>query len=126
MTGEVVTCGGVKVLVVPAEGPALGSEAAALDLISAAYGLDVEMIAAPIARLGDDFFKLSNGIAGAFIQKIRNYQYHLAIIGDISGHVSASRALHDFVYECNKRKDVVFAPNLEALAACLQGSTKLQ
>ena len=32
------------------------------------------MIAVPAARLGDDFFALRTGIAGAFIQKFRNYQ----------------------------------------------------
>lgn len=116
MTGAVVTYGPAKVMVIPADGPSLGSEAAALDLIGAAYGLEVDMIAVPVARLGDDFFKLSTGIAGAFIQKIRNYQYRLAIVGDISQQVGASKPLHDFVQECNRRKDVLFVPDLDALA----------
>jgi hypothetical protein len=116
MTGAVVTYGPAKVMVIPADGPSLGGEAGALDLIGAAYGLEVDMIAVPVARLGDDFFKLRTGVAGAFIQKIRNYQYRLAIVGDISRPVSASKALHDFVLECNGRKDVLFVPCLDALA----------
>jgi len=119
MTGAVVTYGATKVLVIAADGPSLGSEAAALDLIGAAYAQDIDMIAVPAARLGDDFFKLRSGIAGAFIQKVRNYQYRLAIVGDISGQVSASKPLHDFVRESNKRKDVLFVPDLDALAARL-------
>lgn len=116
LTGAVETYGATKVLVVAADGPSLGGEAGALDLIGAAYGIEVDMIAVPVARLGDSFFKLRTGIAGAFIQKIRNYQYRLAIVGDISRQVSASKALHDFVLECNGRRDVLFVPCLDALA----------
>ena len=121
MIASVVTYGAAKLMVLPADGPSLGSEAAALDLIGAAYGLEVDVIAVPVTRLGDDFFKLRTGVAGAFIQKIRNYQYRLAVVGDISRQVSASKPLHDFVDECNRRKDVLFVPNLEALAERLQG-----
>ena len=119
MTDTVIEIGGIRVLQVAADGPSLGSEAGALDLIGATYGQDVEMIAVPVARLGDDFFQLRNGIAGAFIQKFTNYRHRLAIVGDISAHITNSKPLHDFVYESNKGRDVLFVPDMDALAARL-------
>jgi Domain of unknown function (DUF4180) len=119
MTDTVVEIGGVRVLRIAAEGPSLGSEAGALDIIGATYGQDVEMIAVPVARLGDDFFRLRNGSAGAFIQKFSNYRHRLAIVGDISAHLANSKPLHDFVYESNKGRDVLFVPDMDALAAKL-------
>jgi hypothetical protein len=116
---SVITLGALKVLVISADGLFLGSEAGALDLISAAYGQDVDLIAVPTSRLGETFFELSTGIAGAFIQKIRNYRYRLAIVGDISRHTNASKSLRDFVFESNKGKDVLFVPDLDAIAARL-------
>lgn len=119
MTDTVLEIGGIRVLQVATDGPSLGSEAGALDLIGATYGQDVELIAVPVARLGDDFFKLSTGIAGAFIQKFTNYRHRLAIVGDISAHVANSKPLHDFVYESNKGRDVLFVPNMDALVVKL-------
>ena len=75
--------------------------------------------AVPSSRLGDDFFRLRTGIAGAFIQKFRNYSHRIAIVGDISRYVDASKPLHDFVYESNRGRDVLFVPDLDALAARL-------
>lgn len=119
MSDEFVAIGTKKVLVVAAEGPSLASEQSALDLIGATYGEEVEMIAVPASRLGADFFRLQTGIAGAFIQKFRNYSHRLAIVGDISGYVSASKPLRDFVYESNKGRDVLFVTDLDALKAKL-------
>ena len=34
-------------------------------------------------------------------------------------YVAKSKALHDFVYESNKGRDVLFVPDLDALAARL-------
>jgi hypothetical protein len=114
-----VSIGAKRVLLVAADGPSLASEQSALDLIGATYGEDVEMIAVPASRLGDDFFRLKTGIAGAFIQKFRNYSHRLAIVGDISGYVERSKPLRDFVSESNKGRDVLFVRDLDALAAKL-------
>jgi hypothetical protein len=119
MIDSVATYGATKVLVVSSDGPPLGSEQSALDLIGATYGQEIDLIAVPAARLDDDFFKLRTGIAGAFIQKFMNYSYRLAIVGDISTHAANSKPLQDFVYESNQGKHVSFVPNLDALAARL-------
>lgn len=119
MTDAVTTLGQTKVFVVSSEGPSLATEQSALDLLGATYGQEIDVIAIPAARLGEPFFTLRTGIAGAFIQKMRNYQQRIAIVGDISSYVAKSSALRDFVYESNKGKDVLFVPDVEALAARL-------
>ena len=115
MSNTVVEIGGKPVLLVSDEGPLLGTESGALDLIGETYGLNIEMIAVPAARLGADFFRLRTGAAGAFIQKLRNYQQRVAILGDISDFTSRSAPLADFVRESNRGHDVLFLPDLDAL-----------
>lgn len=59
----------------------------------------------------EDFFDLSTKNAGEILQKFINYQFKLAIIGDFSGYTSKS--LKDFIYECNKGRDVFFVSSEE-------------
>lgn len=69
--------------------------------------------------LGEDFIDLKTGFAGDVLQKFSNYRVRLAIVGDYS--VYKSKALRDFIYECNKGNLVFFKNSLEealdALAA---------
>lgn len=94
---------GVRVLTIPDEGPALRDGNDALDLIAATYDSPADLIAIPVERLDPEFFTLSNGLAGDFLQKLVNYKLRVAIIGDISAHTAASNALRDFVRESNRR-----------------------
>ena len=48
-------------------------------------------------------------IAGDVLQKYINYQFKIAIVGDFS--VYKSKSLKDFIYECNKGKEIFFLPN---------------
>ena len=54
----------------------------------------------------DDFFTLSTGVAGEILQKAVNYSIKIAIVGDFGKY--QSKALKDFIYECNNGKDVFF------------------
>lgn len=54
----------------------------------------------------EDFFNLSNKIAGGILQKLVNYRMKLAIIGDFSKY--KSKSLKDFIYECNNGNDIFF------------------
>ncbi len=54
----------------------------------------------------EDFFHFSTKLAGDILQKYVNYHVKIAIIGDFS--VYPSKSLKDFIYECNKGKDVFF------------------
>ncbi|GLZ28251.1 hypothetical protein Lesp02_04410 [Lentzea sp. NBRC 105346] len=116
------TLHGVSVHFVPADGPVLDSERAATDLIGSLWGTDVEMVVVPAQCVGDDFFRLRTGVAGAIAQKFVNYRKQLVIIGDISRHVEASTALRDFVFESNRRKDLWFLADEAELHARLRNA----
>jgi hypothetical protein len=121
MSGVVENIEGVRVLVFGPEGGPLRSDRDAVDLIGDAIGQDVTWIAVPAERLGDDFFQLSTRIAGEAIQKFVNYQRRLAIVGDISAHLAASKALRDFVYESNRGRHVWFVADRAELGRRLAG-----
>lgn len=71
--------------------------------------------------LNEDFFDLKTRFAGEVLQKFSNYNVRLAIVGDFSQY--KSKALHDFIYECNKGKLIFWASSIEAaLDALAPGS----
>ena len=102
------------------DGPQIGTEADALDIMGQLYGTDADLIAIPVQRLDPAFFDLSTGVAGAFTQKLLNYRHRLAFVGDISAHVAASNALRDYVYESNNGRQIWFVADEEELAARLR------
>jgi len=59
--------------------------------------------------ISEDFFNLSTKLAGSILQKFVNYNIKFAIIGDFS--VYTSKALKDFIYECNKGNHIFFVPS---------------
>jgi hypothetical protein len=109
MSGVVEEIAGVRVLMFGPDGAPVRGESDAIDLIGEAIGHDVTWVAVPVERLGDEFFQLSTRIAGDVIQKFVNYQRRLAVVGDISRHLEASKPLRDFVYESNRGRHVWFA-----------------
>ena len=83
----------------------------ALDLMmTIKYEKDCSRIVIDRSNICDDFFRLSTGIAGEVVQKFINYHMKLAIVGDFS--IYRSKPLKDFIYECNKGKDIFFVDNL--------------
>jgi hypothetical protein len=104
-----------RILEYPIEGPLLGSVSSSLEMISAARSARAEIVAVSVKRLGDEFFNLRNGIAGETLQKFVTYQLRIAIVGDITSLSAASKALHDFVIECNRGSTVWFVSSLEEL-----------
>ncbi|MEU3858784.1 DUF4180 domain-containing protein [Streptomyces sp. NPDC028722] len=122
MTAQTIdTLHGVRVLRCASDGPLLDGESAALDLIGDAYGHDAQLVALPVERLADDFFRLRSGVAGAVVQKFVSYRLRLAVLGDISGHVAGSTALRDFVYECNQGRQLWFLADAAELDTRLRG-----
>ena len=110
---------GVRVLDVEVDGPTLGSERDAADLVGASYSERALLICIPVQRLDPDFFRLRTGMAGAFIQKLINYRRRLAVLGDISAWISESNAFRDFVFEANKGRDVWFVADRAELESKL-------
>jgi len=116
MDGEIRSLGGQTMLLCAEDGPLLSSEADALDLIGGLWGLEVDWLALPVARLGEDFLRLRTGLAGAVIQKFVNYRVRLAIVGDLSAWVSEGGALGDFVRGSNGGDQVWVVSDRAAVA----------
>lgn len=104
---------GLNVLLFAADGPLLSTDRDANDFISAAWEHQASWVAIPVARLSEDFFRLSTRIAGNVIQKFINYKLSLVVVGDISRWTSESKSLTDFVYEANKGKEIWFVRDIE-------------
>ena len=102
-------------------GPVLGSYASATDLIGEMYGQDVEMLAIPVGRLDPEFFRLASGLAGGFMEKLQQYGFRLAIVGDISAPLGRSKPLQDFVRETNRHGRHLFVGNDAELRQRLGG-----
>lgn len=85
----------------------LSDEQSALDVfMSIAYETGENKIIIDKDNLVEDFFDLSTKIAGDILQKLINYKMKLAIIGDFSAY--ESKALKDFIHECNTGNDIFF------------------
>jgi hypothetical protein len=70
------------------------------------YEHDCRCIALNKAVICEDFFDLTTGIAGDVAQKFVNYSIRFAIYYDFSGYTS--KALNDYIYECNTRGPLYF------------------
>ena len=116
MPSSCVEFNGVRVYRVPADGPELRTDRDAVDLMSAASGHRAALIAIPVERLGDDFFELRTRIAGEIAQKFVVYGARVAIVGNISEKIAASKSLAAFVSESNRGRDLWFVDSLQELA----------
>jgi hypothetical protein len=115
MQGSFVDLDGVPVFTVAAVGPELRSGADAVDLMSAAAEHRAVWIAIPVSRFGDDFFELRTRLAGEIAQRFAMYGARVAIVGDISKRIGASKSLAAFVAESNRGQDLWFVENLSEL-----------
>jgi hypothetical protein len=108
-----------RVYVCPADGPSLAEDRNLSDLVGELYSAGAGVVAIPLERLGPDFLRLASGVAGQVLQKLVNYRFQVAILGDLSAAEAASAPLRDFVRESNRGTTVWFVPDLEALEARL-------
>ena len=100
-------------------GPRLSTEADAVDLLGQFYGQEIDTVVIPVSRVVPEFWQLKTRIAGLFIQKLLQYGLRPAFVGDISAEIADSDALSDYVRECSRRKDVLFASTRQELDAML-------
>jgi len=115
MTDQVHEIGGVRVLEIAPDGPPLSRAGDVSDFISAAWEHQASLVAIPVQRLAEDFFRLRTGLAGEAIQKFVNYRIRLAIVGDFSRFTAESSALRDFVHESNRGDHVWFVSDAAEL-----------
>lgn len=84
----------------------------ALDLMATVnYDTGSSNIVIQKSAITEDFFQLSTRLAGEILQKFINYQVKIAIVGDYSHYTS--KPLKDFIYECNRGKDIYFSTTIE-------------
>lgn len=84
----------------------------ALDLIATVnYETNANKICLSKDLIVENFFDLKTGLAGEILQKFINYKTKVAIYGDFSQYTS--KALNDFIKECNRGNDIFFLDSLE-------------
>lgn len=84
-----------------------------------AWEHEATLLAIPVERFCDGFWRLETRLLGEFIQKFANYRVGLAFVGDLSGPMERSEAFRAFVHEAHSSSQLWFARDLEEL----QGST---
>ncbi|QWG33744.1 DUF4180 domain-containing protein [Bacillus mycoides] len=100
-----VVIGGINIAVVRNDTVLIFDVQSALDLMATVqYEADSKRIAINKSLISESFFDLKTRLAGDILQKFINYSVKIAIIGDFSMYTSKS--LKDFIYECNKGKDI--------------------
>jgi hypothetical protein len=118
---SVQTIANVQVFVCPADGACLAEDHALSDLIGELFSCGTKLVAIPLPRLGPDFLKLASGVAGHVLQKLVNYHFQVAMLGDVSAPAAASAPLRDFIRESNRGRTVWFVDDLAALEVKLRG-----
>lgn len=121
MPGSSRDLNGVRIFEVPSQGLELRTGKDAIDILSDASGHQAAFIVIPVERLGDDFFDLRTRIAGEVVQKFVTYGSRLAIVGDISKRIAASKSLAAFVVESNRGVHLWFVESLDELGSRLGG-----
>jgi hypothetical protein len=114
--------GAHAVFVCPGEGPSLAEDRALLDLIGELFSSGARLVAVPLARLGPDFLRLSTGVAGHVLQKLVNYHFQIAVLGDVAAAAANSEPLRDFIRESNRGQTAWFVGDLAVLEAKLAGA----
>ncbi len=101
-----------SILYIESENVLVSDSQSVLDFIMTVnYETDCRKIVLDKNNISEKFFTLSNGVAGEVCQKLVNYRFKIAIIGEYSKYTS--KPLHDFIYECNRGNDIFFVDNLE-------------
>jgi hypothetical protein len=106
---------GVPALFCDPRGPKLRDDRDATEVIGEAFSRQVDLVVLPVERLAEEFFQLSTGVAGEILQKFVLYGLRLAIVGDITRQLEASRALRDLVRESNRGRHVRFLADMGQL-----------
>jgi hypothetical protein len=107
---------GVATLVCDPDGPVVGGDRDAVDLIAAAHEQGAALVALPAARLTPEFFRLRTGVAGEIAQKFVNYRMRLAVLGDLRDHLARSETFASFVAETNRGSQLWFLADSAELA----------
>lgn len=104
---NIIRVNNIEMAVVDSSEILINDVQSALDLMATVkYETGCDRIILNKSVICEDFFHLSTKFAGEILQKFINYHVKLAVVGDFSSYTSES--LKDFIYECNKGKDIFF------------------
>ncbi len=107
METRIVERNRVRIAVIYSEDVIIKDVQSALDFMATVdYETGCSRILIFKSAVCEDFFDLKTKIAGDILQKFINYQKKIAIVGDFT--IYSSKSLRDFIYECNKGKDIFF------------------
>ncbi|PEP22523.1 cytoplasmic protein [Bacillus wiedmannii] len=102
-----VVIGGINIAIIRNKKLLIFDVQTALDLMATVqYEVDAKHIIIDKSLITESFFDLKTRLAGDILQKFINYRVKIAIIGDFSMYTNKS--LKDFIYECNKGKDIFY------------------
>ncbi|UNP78738.1 DUF4180 domain-containing protein [Bacillus nitratireducens] len=102
-----VVIDGINIAVVRNDTVLISDVQSALDFMATVqYEADSKWIVINKSLISESIFDLKTRLAGDILQKFINYSVKIAIVGDFSMY--ASKSLKDFIYECNKGKDIFF------------------
>ena len=104
--------GQAKVAEIQAEGLVLTSVEDGVRLLGDLYHQGFDKIILHEENIVPEFFDLKTKLAGEVLQKFVQYRMPLAVVGDFSKYTSKS--LRDFIYECNKGRQVNFVQELSS------------
>jgi hypothetical protein len=107
--------GGTRIYECAGEGPLFKSDRDAVDLISASASANAAWTVVPAVRFDPEFFALRTCLAGEFLQRFVTYDKRIAIMGELPAELRESRALTDFIRECNRGKQIWFVKSREEL-----------
>lgn len=93
-----------RVLHLDPAGDPIASEEDGRTLLEEGMAADAEWIAVPVERLGEPFFALETKVAGAIVQRLQQYGFGLAVVGDVSARTAASESFRGLVVEADRRR----------------------
>jgi hypothetical protein len=122
MTPTTTVRHGVRVLLLPDDGPAIATEADAMDVVGQAFGDGAEVVAVPVTRLTPDFTRLASGVAGAVVQKFVTYRLRLVVVGSLDHLGEPAGPVADWVREADRGRELWFVADLDELDERLSGA----
>jgi Domain of unknown function (DUF4180) len=111
----------MRLFEVPSDGPPVRTDRDAVAIIGDAFSARPDWIVLPVDRLGDGVLDLKTRQLGEILQKFVNYGFRVALVGDVSQVVAASKPFADFVRETNRGNQIWFVPDRAALLERLGG-----
>ena len=112
MNIKTITSNSKEIAIINSDEICISDVHSALDfIIHIHHETDTNCIIINKEAIAEDFFDLSTKIAGEILQKIINYHFRLAIVGNFLSYTSKS--LNDFIYESNQGRNIFFVPTIE-------------